>query len=92
MDYSYNYIRDHGISTESEYPYSGRIQLCRKNYGNYKITGFVVAPDCNSLFNALQQRPISVSVDASSWALYKEGILSLCGNYTNHGVLVVGVT
>ena len=47
--------------------------------------------DCTSLYNALQQRPISVGVDASTWALYREGILTVCGHNINHGVLLVGV-
>jgi C1A family cysteine protease len=49
-----------------------------------------VARDCNSLFIALKERPISVVVDASTWSLYGSGILRICGNNVNHAVLLVG--
>jgi C1A family cysteine protease len=35
---------------------------------------------------------VSAGVDASAWALYREGILSMCGRNINHGVLLVGVS
>ncbi len=71
MDYALNYIKDHGLSTEKEYPYVGRLQGCKKDYGNYKISGFGSTSECTSLYMALHERPISVGVDASTWALYK---------------------
>lgn len=40
---------------------------------------------------ALQSKPVSVAVDASTWSLYSSGILRICGNNVNHGVLLVGV-
>lgn len=33
-----------------------------------------------------------MAVDASSWSLYRGGVMSKCGTGINHGVLVVGVT
>ena len=90
MDYALNYIKDHGLSTEKEYPYTGRLQGCKKDNGNYRISAVGSASECTSLYMALHERPISVGVDASTWALYKEGILSICGHNINHGALLVG--
>ena len=28
---SFKYIRDHGIATDAEYPYTGAYQSCKKN-------------------------------------------------------------
>lgn len=44
--------------------------------------------------NALQSRPISVAVDATTWGDYIAGIFSGggCGQYHNHAVLIVGMT
>ena len=44
--------------------------------------------------NALQSRPISVAVDATTWSDYIAGIFSGegCGPYHNHAVLIVGMT
>lgn len=71
MESALAYIKDHGLSTEKEYPYVGRQQGCRKDSGNYKISSYSSASECSNLYNALQQRPISAGVDASTWALYK---------------------
>jgi len=91
MDFAFAYIKDHGITTQSEYPYAGRDQSCKKDIGNYKIGGFVDSPGCSNLYRALNRGPVSVAVDASSWALYRGGVLSFCGSHVNHGGLVVGV-
>lgn len=42
MDYAFTYVKDHGISTLSDYPYVGRDQTCkgRSNSANIRITGF----------------------------------------------------
>jgi hypothetical protein len=32
-----------------------------------------------------------VAVDASTWSMYNEGVLSQCGHEVNHAVLAVGV-
>ena len=71
IDAAMNYIKDHGLSLEKEYPYVGRQQGCKKDYGNFKISSFVATSDCSSLYNNLQHRPISAAVDASTWPLYK---------------------
>ena len=40
IDNALKYIKDHGLSTEKEYPYVGRYQGCKRDYGNYHINGF----------------------------------------------------
>lgn len=37
-------------------------------------------------------RPVSVSVDAMNWSLYRSGIFTNCDTILNHDVLLVGVT
>ena len=44
------------------------------------------------MLNSLSSRPIAAAVDASTWSLYRGGILNVCGETINHGVLVVGAT
>lgn len=92
MDSAFQYVKDHGLQTEQEYPYKAVNQPCAADGGNYKISGFVDVPGCDNLKNALSGRPVSVAVDASTWSLYKSGVLSKCGTAVNHGVLVVGAT
>jgi len=93
MDSAFAYVKDHGLKTEDEYPYKAVNQQCdASSGGQYKISGFIDTPGCDNLLNTLSQRPVSVAVDASTWSLYRGGVLSTCGTSINHGVLVVGAT
>lgn len=40
----------------------------------------------------INDRPISVAVDASNWDSYKKGILNNCNTILNHASLLVGMT
>ena len=95
MDPAFEYIRDKGISLESEYPYRGRDQKCQKKSSSFKLEGYVDVPqnDSNQLLIALNIQPISVAVEADqiSWQLYMGGIVTWdCGTNLDHGVLLVG--
>ena len=92
MNSAFNYVKDHGIVTESQYPYTGKQATCKTNTGPFKITGHASVNGCNGLESDLQGRPISVAVDASSWSTYKSGVFSNCKTSLNHGVLLVGST
>eukprot|EP00178_Gracilaria_changii_P012372 TRINITY_DN3500_c0_g2_i1.p1 TRINITY_DN3500_c0_g2~~TRINITY_DN3500_c0_g2_i1.p1 ORF type:complete len:259 (-),score=11.58 TRINITY_DN3500_c0_g2_i1:30-806(-) len=90
MDSAFQYVRDHGLSSQDEYPYRAVNQQCQKDSGDTKISGFVDVPGCSNLDNALTRAPISVAVDATNWSLYAGGVFSNCAGNINHGVLVVG--
>ena len=90
MDSAFQYVRDHGLTTSSAYPYVARNQNCAIDSGAVKITGFVDVPGCDNLERSLNNAPVSVAVDASNWGAYRSGVLSTCGTAINHGVLLVG--
>lgn len=92
MDNAFKYARDHGLTTESAYAYTGKAGTCSTNSGSYKVTGYTDVQGCSNLANAINGRPISVAVDASRWSSYKSGIFADCGTSLNHGVLLVGST
>lgn len=92
MDSAFQYIIDHGITTQAEYPYVARNQNCAKDGGAVKLSGYIDVEGCDNLANAVNSRPVSVAVDASNWSLYRNGVLSQCGVAVNHGVLLVGYT
>jgi hypothetical protein len=46
--------------------------------GSFKITNVQSATGCNAMNNAVQTRPIGVSVDATNWSSYTSGILNKC--------------
>ena len=64
MDYGFLYIKDHGISLESEYPYKGKDQKCLKQTNQFKIKGFIQvhSSENDELLEALNIEPISVGV------------------------------
>ena len=99
---AFDYIRDYGICSEFNYPYSGIEEQCMASswYASTSVNGYVKIPSANE--NALMQAvatvgPISVSIDASeeSFMHYQSGIYyePLCSSSErklDHAVLVVG--
>jgi len=94
MDYAFDYIHDHGITTENKYPYHASDQTCSTNKGAHTISGHVDVPagDTAQLAAAVNQQPVSIAVDAEQWQFYNGGILDNCGDSLDHGVLLVGYT
>jgi hypothetical protein len=92
MDSAFKYVKDHGITTESAYPYTAKDGTCKTFTPAFKNTGFVDVRGCSSLATALEGRPISIAVDANNWSRYSSGVFSNCGTKLDHGVLLVGVS
>jgi len=101
MDQAFDYIKNnHGIDTETFYPYKGTNQKChfKKSQIGADDTGFVDLPmgDEDALKTAVAtQGPISVAIDAGhpTFQLYKSGVYidpECSPMQLDHGVLVVG--
>jgi len=101
MDWAFEYIKqNHGIDTESSYPYEAEDDTCRFKPADVgaTVSGYVDVPSMDE--DALMQAaasigPISVAIDAShfSFQLYRNGIYKepKCSQtQLDHGVLVVG--
>lgn len=86
------YVKDHGVVTETDYPYVAKTETCKKQGGSYKVTNVQVAKGCTGMQNALMSRPLGVGVDATGWGKYAGGVFSNCGTALNHAVQLVGVT
>jgi C1A family cysteine protease len=87
-----NFVKDNGIASDTEYPYVGKNENCKRRGGNFKITDFVTVTTCANLEKGLAVMPVVVAVDASNWSTYKSGILSTCGTTLNHFALLVGLS
>jgi hypothetical protein len=72
------YVKLNGIASTSQYPYVAKDQNCKMTGGSFKITNVQSATGCNAMNNAVQTRPIGVSVDATNWSSYTSGILNKC--------------
>lgn len=98
MDYAFFYVRDHGITLETTYPYKGVGASCKYDEAKDKAWGIKdctdVTPDNHqALINAIAQQPVSVAIQANQlgFQLYKKGVFGgICGTNLDHGVLAVG--
>ncbi len=47
MNNAFKYVKDQGIELEIDYPYKGVRGPCKRNSGNFKISGVVNLKTCN---------------------------------------------
>jgi cathepsin L len=101
MDQAFEYvISNHGIDTESSYPYTtSGPNSCKYSAANIGATissyTDISSGDENGLTSAINSRPVSVAIDAShnSFQLYSSGVYyepSCSSSQLDHGVLAVG--
>ena len=99
MNQSFFYVKDHGITTESKYPYKGILGV-KCHYDAETDKAWTIS-DCSQVqvnsekaFRAaVALTPVSVAIEANhaSFQLYKSGVYSgNCGEKLDHGVLTVG--
>merc|ERR1719510_2572139 len=100
MDYGFEFIKDNGITSESNYPYTARDGSCQTS----KQTPAVIPAhdltytdvqrnSADALENALNVGPVSIAIEADqrSFQLYQNGVFQgPSGDKLDHGVLVVG--
>jgi C1A family cysteine protease len=84
------YVKDHGITTQSAYPYTAKTQTCATQGGSFKIAGVSTVKGCTNLQTSIQSHPVGVSADATNWSRYSSGVFSNCGKNLNHDILLVG--
>lgn len=95
------YIAQHGIPSAQKWPYTsldgdnGKCDREKHDMKHASVDSFRVLPENKGapLLQALYQvGPVVVSVDATTWTLYKTGIFSGCGKdaILNHAVVAVG--
>ncbi|KAI4371981.1 hypothetical protein MLD38_010269 [Melastoma candidum] len=98
-DHAFQFIiKNHGLTTETNYPYKGVDSICTRNKEAShaaRITGYEAVPANNeaALLKAAAHQPISVAFDASSseFMSYSGGIFAgPCGTDLDHRVTVVG--
>lgn len=100
VDRAYRYIKRFGLSSEKDYPYTAKDNVCKfksimKSDNKTFITGWKNVQPLNetrlteTLYNI---GPIAIAIDASgdAFRFYKSGIYDNCGYNLNHAVLLVG--
>lgn len=97
-EWAMNYVNSAGIVQESEYAYTAKKGNCKETPTAKKFLNsakpwiMVNQGDLSSLKNAISSTgPVSISIDATNWYLYRSGVFSNCGTTTlNHAVVVIG--
>ncbi|XP_014507446.1 vignain [Vigna radiata var. radiata] len=98
MESAFDFIKQHGITKESNYPYEARDGTCdasKVKKPAVSIDGHETVPVNNeaALLKAVAHQPVSVAIDAAGFffQFYSEGVFTgLCGTNLNHGVAIVG--
>jgi len=99
MDDAFKFIiKNHGLTTESNYPYQGTDSTCKTGKESShaaKITSYedVPANSESALLKAVANQPVSVAIDASGsdFQFYSSGVFTgECGTELDHGVTAVG--
>jgi KDEL-tailed cysteine endopeptidase len=87
------FIQEHGLTSESQYPYTARDGVCRTATPVVRINGWhAVAVTEAALLAAVAKQPVVAVVDASgAFQSYRGGVLtSMMGSQGNHCVTIVG--
>ncbi|KAL3634178.1 hypothetical protein CASFOL_021232 [Castilleja foliolosa] len=99
MDYAFEFIiKNGGIDSDEDYPYTGRDGRCDNYRKNAKVVSIDAYEDVptnseKALQKAVASQPISVAIEAGGrdFQLYESGIFTgKCGVELDHGVAVVG--
>ncbi|CAG9319529.1 unnamed protein product [Blepharisma stoltei] len=105
MDQAFQFIAQHGLTTEDNYPYvsgnstngtnttNSTCNYWRESEAVAWISNYtdVYPNNATVLLASVFWTPVSVAVDATSWQFYKSGVVTKkCGTKLNHGVLAVG--
>ncbi|KAL2458987.1 Cysteine proteinase RD21a [Forsythia ovata] len=99
MDYAFEFIiKNGGIDTEEDYPYTGYDGKCdqyRKNAKVVSIDGYEDVTPYNekALKKAVANQPVTIAMDGSDadFQFYESGIFTgKCGTDLDHGVNAVG--
>lgn len=96
MDDAFEYVREHGICTETQEPYEAKTDTCVQcdSLLTFNTCVDIMSKNQWQLKEAVSRGPVSVGIQADSpiFRYYSGGIITdiTCGTKLNHGVLVVG--
>ena len=99
MDTAFDFItQNHGLTTESNYPYTATDGICNKNraYNHVAtISGYEDVPenDEDALLKAVANQPVSVGIEGSGFdfQFYSGGVFKgECSTELDHAVTVIG--
>lgn len=95
MTNAMDYVKQHGIPTEENYPYHATDQRCKKKIKGelYKIADYkVLKQNANEFVKGTYTTPVALGIEADEIMFYDSGVFDdeECGTEIDHGVLLVG--
>lgn len=95
-DLAYDYVKDQGLCTEAQYPYTGSAGQCADQGcgSKWRVVSYRDIPgNETALMAAVAQQPVAVGIEADQnvFQFYKGGIIRQgCGRNLDHAVVIVG--
>lgn len=96
MHDAFDYLRNKKFCTLQSYPYRAVKSSCQDSKCDDKITkskGCTIIPTSDKeagLYRALEDGPVAIALDATTWSFYSSGIVTTCGTGMNHAVVLSG--
>jgi C1A family cysteine protease len=96
MDGAFKYAVDHGMCTETSYPYTAKDGSCHSCSAVVSVSGCadVKANNQVALKEAVANAPVSIAIEADTavFQSYSGGVITSakCGTTLDHGVLIAG--
>jgi len=95
---AYEYIESAGgLESDTDYPYEsyyGDTETCDSDSSDAEVTvtGYTMLDSEDEMITYVSSTgPLSVCLDASSWASYSKGVVSVCGTDIDHCVQATGI-
>jgi len=95
---AYQYIQQAGgVALEDDYPYISYYDMtgvCKEDSSTFymSLDGYYTINSEQSMIDYVKSTgPLSVCVDATEWASYVKGVVSVCGSDVDHCVQIVGI-
>lgn len=96
--YAYYYVyKTGGLQTNASYPYTSYYDVdgtCVSDSDDYEVTVddyYYLSSEDSMESHVLTYGPLSVCLDASTWASYTNGTMTTCGTDVDHCVQAVGI-
>ena len=95
---AYQYVQlAGGVALDEDYPYTSYYDMtgaCKEDPSQYYMTtdGYYTVGSEQAMIDYVKSTgPLSACVDATNWATYVKGVVTVCGNTVDHCVQIIGV-
>lgn len=95
---AYQYVQEAGgVALEESYPYTSYYDMtgtCKEDSSSFYMTtdGYYTMDSEQAMIDYIKSTgPLSACVDATTWASYIKGVVTVCGREVDHCVQIIGI-